>query len=189
MDLLRLVTDTEGGSVTAKVTWRTNNYTVYYHVNDGHGYNADWTTRSVPYGGSIDTSLNPQGAINSFRRFDGWNDVPSSMPANDVRINARISDYMCLIATGHMTYDHVRSFTGILDRSGWYGSYQEQLSNGYWRTVTPQNMNYWNALNHFNYLWNNTGTTGYYLVYAEFHCNNGVTRIRCRGWAPCQSSI
>ena len=180
----------EGGTVTAKVKWKVNSYKVTYHVNDGHGYNANWHEEWVNYGADIPTYHNPQGSINEFRKFNGWNNNPGKMPANNVTLEANISDVMCMIITGHMTKPHVSSFIPKLDASGWYGSYLEYLpDNGYWRVDTPMNKNFWDTLWHFNYLWNNTGTSGYYLVYGQIYCENGSSRVRCRGWAPCQSTV
>ena len=184
------LSSTEGGSVTATAKWTANKYRVYYHVNDGHGYNANYTWRDVSYGSSIPTDPNPQDSINEFRKFNHWYNVPSKMPDHNITVEASISDYMCMIITGHCPKDHVATFIPKLDASGWYGSYFEYLpDNGYWRIDTPMNKSYFEAVNHFNYLWNHTGTTGYYLVYGMIYCENGSARTRCRAWAPCQDTI
>ena len=188
-DNVKYLNKSNNGSVTAKVKWKKNKYTVTYYVNDGVGYNQNYDYRSVEYGASVPTDPNPQWTINEFKKFNGWNDVPGSMPAKDITVSANISNYMCMIITGHCPKDHVASFIPKLDASGWGGSYLEQLDNGYWRVDTPMNKNFWEAVNHFNYLWNNTGTTGYYLVYGQIYCENGSSRVRCRGWAPCQSTV
>ena len=105
---------TTSGSLTAYAQWNVNSYTVYYHVNDGHGYNGTYTTRSVKYGSGINTNINPQGSINKYRQFNWWDNVPSSMPDHDITVYAHISDYMCQIVSGHEKYNHVNSFRSII---------------------------------------------------------------------------
>ena len=171
---------------TANAQWNVRYYTVYYHVNDGAGYNGTWTTRSVPYGGSIDAGLNPQGSINRFKRFNWWNDNPGTMPDHDVTLNAYINDYMCRIVTGHEKYNHVASFIPKFQQAGYWDAYLVDIGwGGYYQVHTHQNMNWWRANQVFDYVWNNTPASygTYFLVWGYITCDNGETVPRCRAWA------
>ena len=179
---------TTSGSLTAYAQWNVNSYTVYYHVNDGHGYNGTYTTRSVKYGSGINTNINPQGSINKYRQFNWWDNVPSSMPDHDITVYAHISDYMCQIVSGHEKYNHVNSFRSIISQTGYPYSHThitKKENSSYYYIYTDQDMSYWRAMEVFNYLWNNTPQCycTKFLVYGRVSCNNGETESRCRQWA------
>ncbi|MDO4996028.1 MAG: prepilin-type N-terminal cleavage/methylation domain-containing protein [Bacilli bacterium] len=171
---------------TAYAQWNAINYTVYYHVNDGAGYNGNWTTRTLHYGDSIDGSLNPQGSINHYKRFNWWNGNPGTMPDHDITLEAYITDYMCRIVTGHEKYNHVASFIPKFQQAGYWDAYMVDIGwGGYWQVHTAQNMNWWRANQVFDYVWNNTPASygTYFLVWGYISCDNGDTIPRCRAWA------
>ena len=175
------------GSVTAKVKWNVNYYTVYYHVNDSRGYNGNYDARSVAYGAGIPTDPNPQWSINEFRQFNGWNNNPGTMPAHDITLEASISDVYCQVVSGHMTYDHVATFVPVFQAAGWsnvtiqhaYEPFQQ-----YYQVVTSYNLTYQQAVNVAQYVWDHTPSSGPgYLVWMMYGCLNGRSYSMCRNWA------
>ena len=180
--------NTHEGSITATAQFNVNYYTVNYYVNDGVGYNGVWDRRSVPYGGGIDTSLNPQWSINEFRQFNWWDGVPGSMPDHDITVTASISDVYCQVVSGHSTYDHVATFVPVFQAAGWsnveiihaWEPYQQ-----YYMVVTSYNLTYQQAVNVAQYVWDHTPSGGHpnYLVWMMYGCLNGRSYSMCRNWA------
>ena len=176
----------EGDSVTATAQWNIRSYTVYYHVNDSRGYNGDWATRTVKYGEGIPTDLNPQWSIDEFRQFNGWRDVPGSMPDHDIRVNADIGDVMCQVVTGHSTYNHVSTFVPVFRDAGWR---DVQIINAwepfqkYYLVITGHSLTYQRAQEVTQYVWDHTPSSGAnYLVWMSYKCLNGRAYTKCRNW-------
>lgn len=156
-----------GANITPN--WSKNTYTARYYVN-GNLY----TTSSVRYGDSLpvhSVSLNP------WEVWDGWNNIPSSMPSNDVRIDGYYHEANCYVWAGHpKAQNGYAIMTQVVnaarnDFTGVTGPYESTSLQGValWTMHTDSSLKYSQVMAKLP-----TSMSRYYWwSYAEVHCDNG----------------
>lgn len=151
------------GNYKYQANWQINYYTVYYFVN-----NVLWTTRSVPYQGTIPNLEYP---INDKQVFSGWR-CKSVMGAEDLRIYGDVRETNCGVRTGHGSLDRVSAFVSVFNSAGFNARLTD--SNGAYAVVSDPIYAYSTAVNMLNYVWANTSPSGAHaLNYIELSCDNG----------------
>ncbi|MCM1107633.1 MAG: InlB B-repeat-containing protein [Clostridium sp.] len=110
--------------VTVTARFSVNSYTVTYYLD-----NKVYTTQSVPFGSPVVPPAveAPKGYV-----FDGWMDVPETMPAKDVSIHGNLSRINSITTAGAATPRvDVYTLQGVLiRRNAHYDSLRKELPAG-----------------------------------------------------------
>ncbi len=157
----------DGANITP--IWYKNYYTASYYVN-GNLY----TTSSVGYGDSLP---NHTYSLNPWEVWDGWSNLPSSMPSNNIRIDGYYHEANCYVWAGHpKAQNGYAIMTQVVkaaknDFTGVVGPYESTSINGtaLWTMNTDSLLKYSQVISRLGtsmnrYVW---------WSYAEIHCDNG----------------
>jgi len=154
---------------TISPSWSKNYYTASYYVN-GNLH----TTSSVGYGDILpvhSVSLNP------WEVWDGWNNIPSTMPNYDVRIDGYYHEANCYVWAGHpVNQNGYNIMTNVVsaakkDFTGIVGPYESTSAQGValWTMHTDSLLKYSQVMAKLPTSMNRY----YWWYYAEVHCDNG----------------
>jgi len=154
---------------TISPSWSKNYYTASYYVN-GNLY----TTSSVGYGDALpvhSVSLNP------WEVWDGWNNIPSTMPSSDVRIDGYYHEANCYVWAGHpVNQNGYNIMTNVVSAArneftGIVGPYESTSAQGValWTMHTDSSLKYSQVMAKLPTSMNRY----YWWYYAEVHCDNG----------------
>lgn len=158
---------TSGANISPN--WSKNYYTASYFIN-GNLY----TTSLVGYGNALPVhavSLNP------WEVWDGWNNIPSSMPSSDVRIDGYYHEANCYVWAGHpKAQNGYNIMTQVVkaarnDFTGVTGPYESTSIQGValWTMHTDSSLKYSQVMSKLPTSMNRY----YWWSYAEVHCDNG----------------
>ena len=158
---------TSGANISP--SWSKNYYIASYYIN-GNLY----TTSSVGYGNTLPVhavSLNP------WEVWDGWNNIPSSMPSSDVRIDGYYHEANCYVWAGHpKAQNGYNIMTQVVkaarnDFTGVTGPYESTSIQGValWTMHTDSSLKYSQVMAKLPTSMNRY----YWWSYAEVHCDNG----------------
>lgn len=149
--------------------WQINSYKANYYVN-GNLYSSN----KVNYNSTVPNLSYP---VQAWEVWDGWQNIHSKMPANDITINGFYHEANCYVWAGHLKSQNgyaiitqvvaavKNEFTGVTN------PYEMTSINGdhLWAMHTDSSLKYSQVIEKLpismnRYIWWN---------YAEIHCDNG----------------
>ena len=162
-----IIVGTSGANISP--SWSKNYYTASYYIN-GNLY----TTSSVGYG---ETLPDHAVSLNPWEVWDGWNNIPSSMPNSDVRIDGYYHEANCYVWAGHpKAQNGYNIMTQVViaarnDFTGVTGPYESTSIQGValWTMHTDSSLKYSQVMAKLPTSMNRY----YWWSYAEVHCDNG----------------